>query len=158
MVNWPKHLQSERQHLYHIYWSLWRQFSWKKSLLVICSILGLFVNPWRPITSIVFLIETIYCKIFRCNYLRKKKIFSKFFLDYGNLDSICNIFRKKDKPHAFLNLPTPLLDKCLKSLVSEDPLTSKMVKGQKHCWDLNDSTFPRFIDHCERYSVGKCLS
>ena len=31
---------------------------------------------------------------------QKEKIFSKFFLDYGNLDSICNIFRKKDKPHS----------------------------------------------------------
>ena len=27
-------LKSERQHLNHIYWSLWRQLSWKKSLLV----------------------------------------------------------------------------------------------------------------------------
>ena len=25
------------------------------------------------------------------------------------------------------------LDKCLKSPVSEDPLTSKMVNGPKHC-------------------------
>ena len=37
-------LKSERQHIYHIYWLLWRQFSWKKSLLVIYKILGLFLN------------------------------------------------------------------------------------------------------------------
>ena len=40
-----KLFKSERQQLYHIYWSLWKQFSWKKSLLVICKILRLLVNP-----------------------------------------------------------------------------------------------------------------
>ena len=24
-----------------------------------------------------------------------------------------------------------------------------MVDGSKHCWNLNDSTFSIFIDHCE---------
>ena len=34
-------LKSTQQHFYHIYWSLRRKLSWKKSLLVICKILGL---------------------------------------------------------------------------------------------------------------------
>ena len=38
-------LKSQRQHFYHSSWSLWLIFSWKKSILVICKILGLFVNP-----------------------------------------------------------------------------------------------------------------
>ena len=37
-------LKSPWQHLYHIYWSLYTILSWKKWLLVICKILGLFVN------------------------------------------------------------------------------------------------------------------
>ena len=37
-------LKSAALHFYHINWSLQRQVSWKKSLLVICNILGLFVN------------------------------------------------------------------------------------------------------------------
>ena len=37
-------LKSDGQHIYHNYWWLWRQLSWKKSLLVICNILRLFVN------------------------------------------------------------------------------------------------------------------
>ena len=37
-------LKSEQQHLYHIFGSLWRKLTWKKSLLVICIFLGLFVN------------------------------------------------------------------------------------------------------------------
>ena len=37
-------LQSERQHLYNIYKSLWRFLHWKNSLLVIHILLRLFVN------------------------------------------------------------------------------------------------------------------
>ena len=37
-------LKSERQHLYHIYWSLWKQLTYKKSLLVIDKILKMFIN------------------------------------------------------------------------------------------------------------------
>ena len=37
-------LQSKRQLPYHVYWSLRRQLSRKKSLLMICKILRLFVN------------------------------------------------------------------------------------------------------------------
>ena len=38
------------------------------------------------------------------------------------------------------------LDQCLKSHVSEDPSTSDVVNGAKHCSKLNDSTFTIFID------------
>ena len=39
----------ERQHLYHIYWSTGRPFSCKKSLLVLCKSLRLFVNTMRAV-------------------------------------------------------------------------------------------------------------
>ena len=38
-------LKSERQHLYHIFWSLWRQVGLKKSLWLICKALGQVVIP-----------------------------------------------------------------------------------------------------------------
>ena len=41
-----KLLKSEQQRLHHICWSLWTQSSRKKSLLVICKILRLFVNTF----------------------------------------------------------------------------------------------------------------
>ena len=44
-----------------------------------------------------------------------------------------------------------LLDKCQKSRISEDPLTSIMVNGIKQCENLNDTTFTIFIDHWENY-------
>ena len=59
-------------------------------------------------TSILFLRETIYCNIFRCNYHRNKKLLPDFFLYFRNLDSILNIFKKKMTliADAFLNLRT----------------------------------------------------
>ena len=58
---------------------------------------------------ILLLIETIFSKIFRWDYLRKKKIFSLSFLHFLNLDSILNIFKKKMTVigDIFLNLGTP---------------------------------------------------
>ena len=47
------------------------------------------------------------------------------------------------------------IDKFLKSSTSEDPSTSNMVNGPKHCWNLRDSTFIIFIDKCKRNWVGK---
>ena len=37
-------LKCEGQHLYYNHWWMWRQLSWKNSSIVICKILGLFVN------------------------------------------------------------------------------------------------------------------
>ena len=37
------------------------------------------------------------------------------------------------------------LDKCLKSPVSEDPLTGNMLNGWKHCFNLNDSALTIFL-------------
>ena len=50
------------------------------------------------------------------------------------------------------------LDNCLKSPVSEDPPTRKMVNGAKHCPNLNDRNFDIFFDNCEGNWVGKSLS
>ena len=41
------------------------------------------------------------------------------------------------------------LRKCLKSPVVEEPLTSNVVNGPKHCLNLNGTIFTIFIDHCE---------
>ena len=45
-------------------------------------------------TSILFWTEAIYCNIFRCLYLRNEKYFLNFILDFVNLDTIFNIFKK----------------------------------------------------------------
>ena len=60
-------------------------------------------------TSILSSTEAIYCKIFRCIYLRNEKYFVNFFLHFLNLESILNILKKKMSLIAdvFLNLQTP---------------------------------------------------
>ena len=49
------------------------------------------------------------------------------------------------------------LDKCLKSLVSDEPSTDNMANGSKDCWNLNDSTFIILINHCEGNCIAKSL-
>ena len=80
-----------------------------------------------------------------------KKIFSIFFFFFYflKLDSILNISKKTMTLIAdvFLNLGTPK-SVVRKSPLSEDPSTSNMANGPKHCWKLNGSTFTIFIDPC----------
>ena len=62
----------------------------------------IFLTHWLPMTSILFLIDTIYCKIFRCNYLRNKTLFLDVFLNFWksrfNFDYF---FKKKDDRHSW---------------------------------------------------------
>ena len=48
-----------------------------------------------------------------------------------------------------LRTPKTWLEKCLKSLFSEDMFTSYMVNDSKHCSNLHDSTFIILTDHCQ---------
>ena len=92
---------------------------------------------WRPMTSILFLKEAIYCNIFRWNYLFNENFFLNFSLHFRKLNLILNIFKKKITVivNVFLNLWTlkTWLDKWLKCPASEGPSTSNMVNGPKHC-------------------------
>ena len=49
-------------------------------------------------------------------------------------------------------------EKCLKSPVWENPSTRNLVNVPKHCWNLPNSTFITFIDHCQVIRVGKSFS
>ena len=41
------------------------------------------------------------------------------------------------------------LDNCQLIIVSEDLSTSNMINRPKHCLNVNNSAFTKFIDHCE---------
>ena len=60
-------------------------------------------------TNILFLIETLYRNIFRCNYLRNKRLSLNIFLHFRNLHLIWNILNEKMTLIAdvFLNLRNP---------------------------------------------------
>ena len=93
-------LKSEWDHFYQIYWSLWRQFSSKKSLLVIRKFLGLFFN--------ILPADHRYSLLNRDNWTQPilmklpiiGKIFSFFYLHFWNADKILK-FLKKDNPHSW---------------------------------------------------------
>ena len=144
-------LKPEWNHFYHIYWSLWRQLSSKKSLLVIGRILGLFFNILTAAQKYSLLKrDNLTQPIEMQSSLKKKKPFLNFFLHFWNLDKILNIFEKRwpSELMCFGNygFRTPWFDKPVKSLVSEDFSKCNMVNGPKHCSNLNHSTFSIFID------------
>ena len=75
----------QRQHLYHIYCSTGRQLSCKKSLLLICQRLRLFVNTMTAVDKCClpnrdYLMERIHIKL-----TQKLKNFLDFFLHFRNL-------------------------------------------------------------------------
>ena len=95
-----KHLKSERRHVYHIDWSLWRQLSLKKSLLVIWKILKLFVNTFTAYDKYSVLNRGYLTHLIHMKLLKKQRIFSNVFLHFWNLHWIFNIIEKKPDTHS----------------------------------------------------------
>ena len=90
-------LKSVRQHFYHIHWSMWRQLSWKKSLLVIWKILGLFVNILTVNAEYSILNRDNLMQPIRKQLYKKQKSFSELSLPSlksGHFE-VLNIFKKK---------------------------------------------------------------
>ena len=62
---------------------------------------GFLLTRSLPITNILFLTEVIYCKIFRCSYLRNEKYFLNFFFAFSKFRFNFEHFQKKDYPHSW---------------------------------------------------------
>ena len=94
--------KSGQQHLYHIYWSLWKQFSWKKSLLVIFKILGLFLNPLSADDKYYLLKRGNLLQHFQIQLSRKRNILSQFFFfEFPKFRFNFEHFQKKDDLHSW---------------------------------------------------------
>ena len=152
-------LKSASQHFYHIYWSLTKKLSWKKSLLLTCQILGLLVNTLAADEKYPVLNRDNLTIPIQMELSQKEKSFSEVSDSF--LNSILNFkhFEQKMMLIAFIfpNLPTPKtwLDKYLKGPVSEEVSTSNMTHVHKHCWNLHHSIVIIFIDHFKVNCVGK---
>ena len=90
----------ERQHLYHIYWSMGKQLSCKKSLLVRWESLRLFLSSMSVVGKCSLphrdnLMEPIHMQL-----SKKLNTFSSFNLHFPNLGKILDIFQKKDDSHS----------------------------------------------------------
>ena len=67
------------QNLYHIYWSLWRQLTFKKFLLVICKISRLFPNTLSVDGKYSLFNRDNLMQTIQMQVSRKQKPFSQFF-------------------------------------------------------------------------------
>ena len=155
-------LKSASQHLYQIHLSLPRQLSLKESLLLTCQILGQIVNLLAANKKYPVLNRDNLTIPIQIKLSRKQKFFSKFFAVFLKSCLILDHFEKNMTLIAFVfrKLPSPkmLLDKCLKSPISDDRSRSNMENVPKDNWNLHHSAFIRFIDHCQGNLVGKSLS
>ena len=93
-------LNTEREHLQEIYGSLWTELSSKKSLLVICKILRLFVNTLSVDDKYALLNRDNLTQPIHTQLFQKQKKFSGIF--FAILKSILNFehFLKKDDPYS----------------------------------------------------------
>ena len=93
-------LRSEREHLYHIYWSMGRQFNCKNSLLVIWKILRPFVNILNSVDKYSlpnreYLMQPIQIKL-----SQKQKTFPRLFSAFSKSKLTFQHFQKKGDPHS----------------------------------------------------------
>ena len=99
-----KLFKSASQHLFHIYWSVSRQLSWKKSFLLTSQILGLLVHtlaadgnyPVLPVLNRINLTIPIQMQL-----SQKRKTFSYFFASSFKSRLNNEHFERKDDPHRF---------------------------------------------------------
>ena len=83
------------QNLYHIYWSLWRQLTFKKFLLVICKISRLFPNTLSADGKYSLLNTDILTQPIQMQLSRKQKTFSQFFSPFLKSNLNFEHFQKK---------------------------------------------------------------
>ena len=79
-------LKCASQHLYHIYWSVPRQLSWKKCLLVTCQILELLVKTLAANDKYLVLNRHNLTRPIQMHLSRKENLFLNFLLHLRNRD------------------------------------------------------------------------
>ena len=85
------------QNLYHIYWSLWRQLSFKKFLLVICKISRLFINTLSADGKYSLFNRDNLTQRIQMKLCRKQKTFSRFFSAFLKSNLNFEHFQKKKR-------------------------------------------------------------
>ena len=89
------------QNRYHIYWSLWRQLTFKSFLLVICKISRLFPNTLSAHGKYSLLNRDNLTQPIQMQLSRKQKTFSDFFSAFFKSSLNFEHFLKKDDPHCW---------------------------------------------------------
>ena len=94
-------LKCRGQQLYHIYWSVSRQLTCKKSLLVTCKISRLFPNTLSADGKYSLLNRDNLTQPIQMQLSRKQKTFSEFFSAFLKSSLNFEHFLKKDDPHCW---------------------------------------------------------
>ena len=94
-------LKFEGQHLYHIYWSTRRLFTCKKSLLVICKRLRLFLNTTNAVNKCSLPNRDNLMQPIHMQFSQKLKTFSGCFNVFSKSRLSFEYFQKKDDAHSF---------------------------------------------------------
>ena len=89
------------QNLYHIYWSLWRQLTCKKSLLVICKISRLFPNSLSAYGKYSLFNRGNITQQVQMQVSEKQKTFPRFFAAFLKYRLNFEHFLKKGDPHCW---------------------------------------------------------
>ena len=147
-------LKSAPHHLCHIHWSRARILCSKKSLLLTWKILGLLVNILATVENCPVLHRDNLTLQLQMQLYHIGKFSSQFFAAFLKSRSNFECFETKKMTliaFVFPKLRTlnTWLDKCIKSLVSEDPSTNNMVNVPKRCWNQHHITFIISTDHCQ---------
>ena len=154
-------LKSERQHLCQIYWSIRGQLTCKKSLLMICKILRLFVNTLSAVDKCCFYCKDNLMQPIQMQLSEKLKTFSSFSLHFRSVSQILDIFRKKMTLIAYLfvrlRAAKNVVRYICKSPASDYPSKRTMVNASQLCLNLRDSSSTIFIDQGEGNWVAKSL-
>ena len=90
----------ERQNLYHIYWSTRRQFSCKKSLLVLWKSSRVFVNTTSAVDKCSLPNRDNLMQPIHRILSQKLKNISQFFLGFSKSHLNFEHFQKKEDPHS----------------------------------------------------------
>ena len=94
-------LKLQRHYLCDIYWSLWKQFSWKESLIVICKTLGHFANTLNVGHISSLLNKDKLSQPIQMQLSQKQKDFSQFLASFSKSRLNFQHFQKQDDPHRW---------------------------------------------------------
>ena len=119
-------LISEWNHLYHICWSQSRQLNWKKSLLVICKVLKMFVTILTGDGNYSLLNRDNRRQPILMQLSQKQKSFSQFVSDFLKCRLNFGYFQEKDDFNTWciskiIDSKKTWLKKSLKRPFLEDP-------------------------------------
>ena len=154
-------LKSAWQLIYQNHWSLLSQLKWKKALFFTCEILKLLANTLAAEEKYAVLNRDNLTIPIQMHLSQKQKTFSQYFGAFLASKLNLKYFEKKMTRTDFVFPQLRTLktwsDKCLKTLVSEDPSRSNMVNVPNHYWNLHSSIFIKFIDQFQINWVGRSL-